>query len=83
MFIGIQLSADPVLSHASMNSYSNPLRGYAKAYDQQVKVACLDPSLKDSIGQSLESSDWIFWTRHQRKTALKPCWKVLMTLILL
>ena len=48
---------------------------YAQAYYQQVKDTVPDSNLKDPVGHSLETGDWVFWKHHQRKTALKPHWK--------
>lgn len=64
--IGIQPSADPLLSHASTPSYCRSLMSYAQACCQQVKEASLDPNSKDPTGYSLQPCDWIFWKHHQR-----------------
>lgn len=53
--IGIQPSADPLLSHPSMTSYCKSCVSDAQAYHQQIREAFLDP-----VGHSLESSEWLF-----------------------
>ena len=65
----------PLLSHASMTSYCKSRMSYIQAYHQQAKEDFLDSNLKDSVGHSPESGDWVFWKHHQRKTALELQWK--------
>lgn len=55
----IQLSADPLLSHASITKHQKSLMPYAKAYYYQVTVF-LDHNSKNPVGHRLESGDWVF-----------------------
>ena len=66
-----KLSADPLLSHASMTSYGKSLMFYTQAYHRQVKEVFPDPSSKFPVGHSLPPGDSIlekplqeysFWT---------------------
>lgn len=52
--LGIQPSADPLLSHANMTNYFKPLVSYAKIYHQQVKETLSDPNSKGPVGHGLE-----------------------------
>lgn len=74
MSIGVQPSADPLLSHTSMTNYCKSLISYAQAC-QQVIEAFLDPNSKDPVGHRGKLGDWVFWKHHQRKTVLELSWK--------
>ena len=54
MSVGIQASADPLLSYASMTSYSKTLKSYAWTYHQQIKEPFPDSNLKGPTDHSLE-----------------------------
>lgn len=58
MSIGIQTSADFLLSNISVTNYCEPLMSYAQAYHKQVKELFPGPNPKDPIGHSLEPSDY-------------------------
>ena len=74
MYIGIQSSADPLLTHVSMNSYSKSLLSYTKDYHQQVQKDFKDPNSKESVGHSLEPG--IGYSGNiVRETILEPHWK--------
>lgn len=49
---GKQPSADPLLSYASMTSYSESLMTYTEIHHQQVKDAFPDSNLEDPVSQS-------------------------------
>lgn len=74
MYIGIQSSADPLLTHVSMNSYSKSLMSYTQDYNQQLQEDFKDPNSKESVGHNLEPG--IGYSGNiDRETILEPHWK--------
>ena len=71
----MQPSACPLLSHATVTSYSKSLRSYAQACHQQVKEVFPDSNSGVLVGHNLEHGDWVFWKCYQTKRVLELHWK--------
>lgn len=59
MSIGIQLSADSLLSNINRTSYYKSFMSYA-IINRFKKEAFPDPNSKDPVGHRLEPADWVF-----------------------